>query len=126
MSMPTGNRLCWLRYVGFGFFARHLRQQEVLFLSNVNGHQYLELVAEGQSPTLAVIQLINVTNARKSLGYTITPMLTTFGTRSRTRIAQWNDWTLRESSRQAQLEVQMAIYNIDIRRICEMRWNGSG
>ena len=33
-----------------------------------------DMVEKGQSPTLAVIQLINVTNARKNLEYTIIPM----------------------------------------------------
>lgn len=53
-------------------------------------------------------------------------MTTTIGTRTRTRIGQWNIRTLKEPSRLSQLEREMQKYNIQILGISEMRWPGSG
>lgn len=52
--------------------------------------------------------------------------LTTFGTRKRIRIGQWNVRTLSEASRLAQIEAEMLKFNVAILGISEMRLCGNG
>ncbi|XP_075150982.1 uncharacterized protein LOC142225094 [Haematobia irritans] len=51
--------------------------------------------------------------------------LTTIATRNRIRIGQWDERTLRKTSRQAQLENQIQKFKIAILGISEMRWCNS-
>lgn len=53
-------------------------------------------------------------------------MAKTLAFKSRTRIAAWNILTLKEASKLAQVEREMARYKIEILGLSEVRWPGSG
>ena len=72
---------------------------------------------------LLEIQLIQETETVKNR---VHHLPTTFGMKSRTRIAFWNVRTLSDDSRLAQAEAEMLRYNLHVLGLSEVRRNGFG